>query len=80
MKLFICGSRTITDKQWVFSILEDFVKQFKDIEILEGEAQGVDILAKEWAITHGIKVTEYPPEREKYHFKAGYIRNEQMAV
>ena len=58
MKLFICGSRTITDKEWIFTEIEKCIEEniFTDITILEGEAKGVDLIAKEWAISHNIPV------------------------
>ena len=58
MKLFICGSRTITDKEWIFTEIEKCIEEnvFTDITILEGEAKGADLIAKEWAISHNIPV------------------------
>ena len=46
MKLFICGSRSITNKDWVFSKIEECITEnnLQDITILEGEAKGVDLL------------------------------------
>ena len=82
MKIFICGSRTLTDRKWIFAKLDSYVREKglpRDAEILEGEAQGVDLLAKDWAEKRGYKVLEYPADWNKFHFKAGFIRNEQMA-
>ena len=64
MNLFVCGSRTISDKEWIFSQIEACIAEqdFTDITILEGEAKGVDTIAKEWAVSHGIPVKEYPPD------------------
>ena len=44
MKLFVCGSCSITDKDWIFSKIEECVSEnnFTDITVLEGEAKGVD--------------------------------------
>ena len=88
MNLFICGSRKITNKEWIFSQIEACISEhnFTDITILEGEAKGVDTIAKEWAITHGIPVREYPPDynRENASFdercNAFYKRNEEMTI
>ncbi|MCR5400904.1 MAG: DUF2493 domain-containing protein [Treponema sp.] len=81
MNLFICGSRTITDKEWIFSEIEECIAEnnFTDITVLEGEAQGVDLIAKEWAISHGIPVKEYPPDVKHYLYNACHKRNEDMA-
>ena len=81
MKLFVCGSRSITDKNWIFSKIEECIKEnnFADITILEGEAAGVDLIAKEWAIAHNIPVKEYPPDVKHYLHNACHQRNEAMA-
>ena len=81
MKLFICGSRTITDRKWIFSEINKCINiaDFKDISILEGGAKGVDTIAKEYAIENNIPVVEYLPDYDKYHNKACHQRNEKMA-
>ena len=81
MKLFICGSRTITDKDWIYSKIENCITQdYSNITILEGGAKGVDSIAKQWASEHNIPVIEYPPDYEKYHNEACHKRNEAMAA
>ncbi len=82
MNLFICGSSTITNKDWVFSKIEECIAEnnFTDITILEGEAKGVDLIAKGWALEHNIPVIEYPPDYENYHNEACHKRNEAMAA
>ena len=35
-------------------------------EIVSGGARGIDTCAREYAIAHGIKLTEFLPEYEKY--------------
>ena len=49
MSLFICGSIKIKDKEWIFSKIEECIaeKNFTNVTILEGEARGVDLIAKE---------------------------------
>lgn len=81
MKLFVCGSRSITDKDWIFSKIEECIKEnnFADITILEGEAAGVDLIAKEWAVAHNVPVKEYPPDVKHYLHNACHQRNEAMA-
>ncbi len=68
MKLFVCGSCSITDKEWIYSKIEECVSEnnFTDITLLEGEAKGVDLIAKEWAVARGIPVKEYPPDVKHY--------------
>ena len=85
MKLFVCGSRTITDKEWIYSKIENCITpllctNYSNIRILEGSAKGVDSIAKQWTIEHNIPVIEFLPDYEKYHNKACYKRNEAMAA
>ena len=56
MKLFVCGSCSITDKNWIFAKIDECIKEnnFTDITILEGEVAGVDLIAKKWAIAYNI--------------------------
>ena len=44
-------------------------------EIVSGGAKGVDTCAKEYALSRGIKLTEYLPEYEKYGKVAPLKRN-----
>lgn len=85
MKLFICGSRTIKDKDWIYSKIENCITHilgtdYSNITILEGAAKSVDSIAKQWATEHTIPVIEYPPDYEKYHNEACHKRNEAMAT
>ncbi len=44
-------------------------------EIVSGGAKGVDNSAKEYALSHGIKFTKFPPEYDKYGRSAPLKRN-----
>lgn len=44
-------------------------------EIVSGGAKGIDTCAKEYALAHGIKLTEFLPEYEKYGRSAPLKRN-----
>lgn len=44
-------------------------------EIISGGAKGVDACAREYAISHGIKLTEFLPEYKKYGKSAPLKRN-----
>lgn len=80
MNLFVCGSIKIKDKEWIFSKIEECIAEnnFTDVTILEGEARGVDFIAKEWAVSHGVPVKEYPPNVQFNHRDACHKRNEDM--
>ncbi len=44
-------------------------------EIISGGAKGVDTCARNYALSHGIKITEYLPEYKKYGRAAPLKRN-----
>lgn len=44
-------------------------------EIVSGGAKGVDACAREYALAHGLKLTEHLPEYEKYGRAAPLKRN-----
>ena len=69
MRIAIVGSRglTVTD-------LEKYLPGGVT-EIVSGGARGIDTCAKEYAISHGIKMTEYLPDYEKYGRYAPLKRN-----
>ncbi len=50
------------------------------LDIIHGGATGADTGADEWAVTNWVPVTEYKADWERYDYKAGHIRNQQMLV
>lgn len=69
MKVAVIGSRGIT-----VSDLGRFLPE-NTTEIISGCAKGVDTSAKEYALTHGIKLTEFLPEYTLYGRAAPLKRN-----
>lgn len=69
MKVAVIGSRSLT-----ISNLGNYLPQ-NTTEIISGGAKGIDTCAKEYAHSHGIKITEYLPEYEKYGRTAPLKRN-----
>lgn len=49
-------------------------------EIVSGGARGVDTEAKEYALNHGIKFTEFKANWNIFGKSAGHIRNRDMAI
>lgn len=79
MKVLVCGSRTITDYNYVERILEEILDDHVLIDlIISGGAKGPDSLAQEWAFRNLIPCQLFPAEWEKHGRSAGYRRNEQM--
>lgn len=72
MKVAIIGSRTLT-----VSNLQDYLPPDTD-EIVSGGAKGIDACAREYALSHRIKLTEFLPEYEKYGKAAPLKRNRQI--
>lgn len=80
MKLFVCGSRTITDKEWIYSKIEECIadNQFTDITLFNDNLQGVDSIAREWAESHNICIKNFPlPVPESPH-SLFYKRDDRM--
>ena len=69
MKVAVIGSRGL-----VVENLEDYLPS-ETTEIVSGGARGVDACAREYALRHGVKLTEYLPEYERYGRAAPLKRN-----
>ena len=69
MKVAVIGSRGLT-----IDNLEKYLPK-ETTEIISGGAKGIDTCAREYAVSHGIKLTEFLPEYEKYGKNAPLKRN-----
>ncbi|MBQ2724426.1 MAG: DUF2493 domain-containing protein [Clostridia bacterium] len=69
MKVAVIGSREIRIEN-----LQDYLPQ-DTTEIVSGGAKGVDTCAKEYALAHGIPLTEFRPEYSRYGRGAPLKRN-----
>ena len=69
MKVAVVGSRNLR--------IDDLGKYLPDgvTEIVSGGARGVDTSAREYALTHNIKLTEFLPEYDQYGRSAPLRRN-----
>jgi len=77
MRVLICGSRSWTDRK----AIRDFLLTLpKSSVVIEGEASGVDTIAREEAEKLGIEVLKFPADWKRYGRAAGPIRNRQMLV
>ena len=76
MNVAIIGSRTFTD----YERAEEFLDALElDItRIISGGARGADAIAERYASEHGIPITVYPADWERYGRGAGMIRNKQI--
>jgi hypothetical protein len=67
MRLIVSGSRSIKDYKKVYIVLNEILAHLLTQghhvhELVEGEAQGVDLLAKQWANESGIPVKPFPAD------------------
>ncbi len=71
MKIAIIGSRSAVARG-----IEEYVEDGD--EIVSGGAVGVDHFAAEYARSHGLKLTEFLPQYEKYGRGAPIVRNKKI--
>ena len=80
-RLLVCGSRTITDKNWIYSQIESYWYEhlacYSNPIMIEGAARGVDLIAKAYAVENDWKVEEYPADWS-IGKQAGILRNIKM--
>ncbi len=69
MRVAVIGSRGL-----LVDNLEDYLPE-ETTEIISGGARGVDASAKDHALQHGLKLTEYLPEYARYGRAAPLKRN-----
>lgn len=69
MKVAVIGSRGLSVPDLEKYLPEDTT------EIVSGGAKGIDTSAKEYAVSHNIKLTEFLPEYDKYGRGAPLKRN-----
>lgn len=72
MKVGVIGSRGLTVDN-----LEKYLPE-NTTEIVSGGAKGIDTCAREYAISRGIKLTEFLPEYSRYGRGAPLKRNLQI--
>lgn len=82
MRLLVFGSRTFSDRTFLFKALDNFYRTSHPLvaTVIEGEAPGADSLAREWAEHYGIEVVKYPADWAQHGRAAGPIRNRQMLL
>ena len=91
IKILVTGGRTYSNKDYVYSCLDKFLKRF-DVTLIHGDATGLDSLADSWAKDRQQIIKPYPakwkdmtpPVKIKhnsngpYNVLAGFNRNELM--
>lgn len=77
MKVIIAGSRDIHLMRYVEDAIQ--MSGFTISEVVDGCADGVDLLGEAWAIDNGIPIKKFPANWGKFGKAAGPIRNREMA-
>lgn len=79
-KLIISGIRTCDRKDAVFAEINKYIAEIGAVEeIIAGGSTGVDMIAKMYAETKGIKYKEFSPNWQDDLNAAGLIRDTRMA-
>ena len=73
MKIAVVGSRGLTVPH-----LELYLPP-ETTEIVSGGAKGVDTCAREYALAHGLKLTEFLPDYRRFKQAAPIIRNANIS-
>ncbi len=73
-RLIVCGGREYADRIRVFEVLDLLAPR----EIAQGEALGVDSLAKAWATERGVPCARFPALWNVEGKSAGPKRNRRM--
>ena len=81
MKIIVSGSRNFTDYNYLMNKLDHLIEahSYQNIEIVTGDAKGVDTLAVQYASERGYELRIYPADWERYGRGAGPHRNYAMA-
>lgn len=74
MRVLVCGSRHFKDED----LMEKVLDEFRISTIIEGEARGADVMARQYGERRNIPVEPFPADWNKYGKAAGPIRNSQM--
>ncbi len=74
MKIAVVGSRTITD------VSLDSLIPPQCTEIVSGGARGVDTCARDFAQAHGLKLTEFYPDYDRFGRSAPLKRNDLIVA
>lgn len=77
-RLLICGGRDYRDTNRIWSVLDHYLKQADNFEVvIHGAARGTDTIGGEWAEARGLRVLPFPADWSQGAI-AGPIRNQQM--
>lgn len=81
-RMIVAGGRDYSNQ----NIVNYYIDRVKDVcdsrglnlVIVCGMATGADTLGRNYAISNGLEVLEFPADWNKYGKSAGYVRNKEM--
>jgi hypothetical protein len=78
MNIGVTGGRDYKDQAHVWQVLDNIYHTNSNINIIVGDATGVDDFARKWAIERKVPVFIYHANWEMHGRSAGPIRNKRM--
>ena len=78
MRLLVSGSRTFSDRESMYKVLDELLRVHLFTTVIHGAARGADKLADEWAYERRLPVERFKADWNKYGKKAGFVRNQRM--
>jgi hypothetical protein len=74
MKVLVCGGRDFSQREWLIAVLD----VMNPTVIMQGGADGADLIAKEWAMSRCKPHWTFPADWDTHGKAAGPIRNKLM--
>lgn len=76
--VLVCGGRDYSDRNKVYETMDSLHVIRRIDVVIEGAAEGADLLAEQWARKRYVPYLGVPADWEMYGKKAGPIRNSEM--
>lgn len=79
LRVIIAGSRNFDDYELLKNTMADVLRNEENgVVVVCGEARGADTLGRQYAEEMGFEIDSHPAEWDKYHKRAGFVRNVDM--
>lgn len=77
-RVLVCGGRNYDDRRSLDMVLDAAHSANPIVCLIHGAAQGADMLAADWALSHDVLCNAYPANWERDGKAAGPLRNQLM--
>lgn len=77
-RILVCGGRDYADQAMLFGVLDMEAEARPVATIIQGGADGADMLARMWCHSRFCRFENYPADWRTHGRAAGPIRNQQM--